>query len=76
MTKKTSALLAIAVTLATGFCHAKRAAEPAAQPAATKDLILPGEVFSLGGKTAFVFAPVPAERRFWNGPVPEGTVDT
>lgn len=72
MTKKTSALLAIAVTVAIGFCHAARAAEPAA----TKNLILPGEVFLLGGKTAFVFAPVPAERRFWNGPLPEGTVNT
>lgn len=39
------------------------------QPAATKDLILPGEAFSLGGKTAFVFAPegapAPAGRRPW-----------
>ncbi|MBU6221559.1 MAG: prolyl oligopeptidase family serine peptidase [Planctomycetes bacterium] len=55
--------------LAIGFGHGGQAADPAAQPAATKDLILPGEVFSLGGKTAFVFtpagSPAPAGTRPW-----------
>ncbi len=53
MMKNTSISLTSAVILAIGFCHLARAADPPAK----KDLILPGEVFSIAGKTAFLFTP-------------------
>jgi hypothetical protein len=42
------------------FCQAIRA-DDNATPAVRKDLILPGEVFSVAGHTAFVFTPAGAE---------------
>lgn len=69
MLEKTSRVLAIAVTLAIGFSHASGGAETPAPQTASKDLILPGDVFALGGKTAFVFTPAgdpaPAGTRPW-----------
>jgi len=67
--KKISGVLALAVTMAIGFYHVGGAAEPSATQSATKDLMLPGEVFALDGKTAFVFTPAgdpaPAGKRPW-----------
>ncbi|MFM8496723.1 MAG: alpha/beta hydrolase family protein [Planctomycetia bacterium] len=53
MTRQTSISLLCSVILAIGFCHLAWSADPPAK----KDLILPGEVFSIGGKTAFLFTP-------------------
>jgi alpha-beta hydrolase superfamily lysophospholipase len=51
--------LSFAVACATVFHHAIGAAEPAAVPATKpeKQLILPGEVLSVAGRTAFIFTP-------------------
>lgn len=53
MTRQTSISLFCSVILAIGFCHLAWSADPPAK----KDLILPGEVFSIAGKTAFLFTP-------------------
>lgn len=53
MTRQTSISLLCSVILAIGFCHLAWSADPPAK----KDLILPGEVFSIAGKTAFLFTP-------------------
>jgi len=53
------------VACATVFHHAAPAAEPATAvpPQPTKQLILPGEVFTVAGRTAFVFTPAPPPER-------------
>jgi alpha-beta hydrolase superfamily lysophospholipase len=50
------ALAAVALTLARVPCEPVRAAEPAD---AKKTLVVPGEVFTVAGRTAFVFKPSP-----------------
>jgi len=51
--------LAFAVAWATVFHHVASGVEPAATPAPqpAKQLILPGEVFTVAGRTAFILAP-------------------
>ena len=50
--------LSFAVACATVSLHSLSAAEPGATPPQpTKKLILPGEVFTVAGRTAFVFTP-------------------
>ncbi|MEY3206305.1 MAG: hypothetical protein RLZZ21_2636 [Planctomycetota bacterium] len=51
--------LSFAVACATVFHHAASAAEPAVAgpPQPAKQLILPGEVFTVSGRTAFLFTP-------------------
>lgn len=52
--RSTSAIVAALAATLLGFSP-PRAAEPAPQ----KNLILPGEVFSVAGRTAFIFTPAP-----------------
>jgi dipeptidyl aminopeptidase/acylaminoacyl peptidase len=51
--------LSFVVACATVFCHAIGAADPVPAPVAqpAKQLILPGEVISVAGRTAFLFTP-------------------
>ena len=57
--------LSFAVACATVFHHAAPAAEPASAPPPqpTKQLILPGEVLSVAGRTAFILTPAAASEQ-------------
>jgi pimeloyl-ACP methyl ester carboxylesterase len=57
MQTKTLSWLLFTVVVASVFCQRLAAAEPVAPSQPQKNLILPGEVFSVAGKTAFLLTP-------------------